>query len=146
VGPLGQALTAADIEVVRINNGAIPSVLGNFTQLEQALFQVLTNAVAACSAVSHVDANGAPPSGGETPKRRGRKRRILVQTRLVERSMVLITVSDDGVGIPTQDLENIFEPFVTLRPDYGGKLWAESNEVAGATLHMQLPAAESPVP
>ena len=75
---------------------------------------------------------------------------------------VQISVSDDGVGIPTRELKNIFEPFVTLRGDggpglgltiarriveeHGGTLWAESNEVAGATLHMQLPVAESRVP
>jgi two-component system, NtrC family, sensor kinase len=161
-GPLGQALTAADIEVVRISPGAIPPVLGNFTQLEQALFQVLTNAVAACSTESRSDAHGAASGVDQNAKRPSRKHRILVQTKLVEGSMVLIAVSDDGVGIPKQDLENIFEPFVTLRAnsgpglgltiarriveEHGGKLWAESNEVSGATLYMQLPTAESRTP
>ena len=141
VGLLGQAPAAAGIAVVRFSASATPSVLGNFTQLEQALFQVLTNAVAACSAVSSVQ-----------------QHRIVIQTKRVTRSKVLIAISDDGVGIPAKDIENIFEPFVTLRSDsgpglgltiarriieeHGGKLWAEPTEVAGATLCMQLPAAE----
>lgn len=164
LGLLGQTLDATDanIQVVRLSTGTIPSVLGNFTQLEQALLQVLTNAVAACSAVSHGDTNRAPPNHGEPPKQHGRKSRILVQTKFVERHMVSITVSDDGIGISKRELENIFEPFVTLRADSGpglgltiarriveehnGKLWAENNEVAGITVHMQLPAAENRVP
>jgi len=164
LGLLGQTLDAADadIQVVRLSTGTIPSVLGNFTQLEQALLQVLTNAVAACSAVSHAGTNSAPPTDGEPPGHHGRKSRILVQTKFVERHMVSITVSDDGVGIPKRELDNIFEPFVTLRADSGpglgltiarriveehsGKLWAEANEAAGVTVYMQLPAAESRVP
>ena len=164
LGLLGQTLDAADadIQVVRLSTGTIPSVLGNFTQLEQALLQVLTNAVAACSAASHEDTNSAAPKDGEPRKHHGRRSRILVQTKFVERRMVSITVSDDGVGMPKRELENIFEPFVTLHANSGhglgltiarriveehsGKLWAETNEVAGVTVHMQLPAAESRVP
>jgi signal transduction histidine kinase len=86
---------------------------------------------------------------------------FLVQTQFVERHMVSITVSDDGVGISKRELENIFEPFVTLRADSGpglgltiarriveehnGKLWAQTNEVAGVTVYMHLPAAKNRV-
>jgi signal transduction histidine kinase len=164
VGLLGQSLATADadIQVDRFSTGANPSVRGNFTQLEQALLQVLSNAVAACSAVGCANAIGAPPGGDEALGHHGRKNRIIVYTKLAGRNMVVISVTDDGVGIPKQDLENIFEPFVTLRAgsghglgltiarriveEHGGKLWAEANQTAGATLHMQLPVAESRAP
>jgi two-component system phosphate regulon sensor histidine kinase PhoR len=69
---------------------------------------------------------------------------------------VLITVSDDGPGIPREDLKRIFERFFQSdrsRKDgtglglaiarhiikaHGGRLWAESIEGQGATFHMSL--------
>lgn len=159
---LKQSPSEADVDVVRFNYGGVPPVLGNFTQLEQALFQLLTNAVAACSTELQSKAIGALSADDSPPVRHGRKHRILIEARIADGSKVRISVSDDGVGIPTQDLERIFEPFVVLRAqtgpglgltiarriveEHGGKLWAESNSAAGATLFMQLPAAESLVP
>jgi signal transduction histidine kinase len=159
LGLLEATLAAADanIQVVRLSTGTIPMVLGNFTQLEQALLQVLTNAVAACCAASQPN-DSAPATDGSQPASPRRKGRILVQTQCVERRAVSIAVSDDGIGIRETELENVFEPFVALRADsgpglgltiarriieeHGGKIWAESNEATGTTVCIQLPTAE----
>jgi two-component system sensor kinase FixL len=62
-------------------------------------------------------------------------------------------VTDTGPGIPPDQLDRIFEPFVTAKPTgmgiglsisrsiveaHGGKLWAE-NGTRGATFHFTVP-------
>ena len=70
---------------------------------------------------------------------------------------VQFSVTDNGVGIPPQQRERVFEAFVRLSPSstkgsgiglaivkrlvelYGGKVWIESNELAGCTVRFTLP-------
>ncbi|HEY5955017.1 MAG TPA: HAMP domain-containing sensor histidine kinase [Polyangiaceae bacterium] len=162
LGMLAPAMAAADVEVLRIRGDTVPRLLGNFTQLEQALHQLLTNALQSCRAAAHSTPGADLPNGSCASEQAPSKHRIIVFTTRIEPSMVLIAVTDDGVGIPVESLETIFEPFVTLRPDggsglgltiarriieeHGGKLWAEANEVTGATLRMQLPSVDSDTP
>ena len=70
-----------------------------------------------------------------------------------------LAVSDGGPGIPENQLERVFEPFVTFRPqglglglaisrsivsDHGGSICAENNAGGGATFRCLLPVAEVP--
>ncbi|MEJ7780854.1 MAG: HAMP domain-containing sensor histidine kinase [Daejeonella sp.] len=66
---------------------------------------------------------------------------------------VLITVTDNGPGIPHEIVKTLFEPFVTKQKNggtglglaivkqfivaHGGKIWVESNP--GAVFHISLP-------
>ena len=70
---------------------------------------------------------------------------------------VQFSVTDNGVGIPPQQRERVFEAFVRLSPSstkgsgiglaivkrlvelYGGKVWIESNGPAGCTVRFTLP-------
>jgi two-component system NtrC family sensor kinase len=52
-----------------------------------------------------LNAGGAMPTGGH----------LTVTTEAVDSSHVCITFSDDGCGIPADDLEKIFEPFYTTK-------------------------------
>lgn len=146
------------IDVVLSGDVDDQRVLGNFTQLEQALLQVLENAIASCHAASRLAAENDPAAvldGANDTDPRGR---IGIQVTHADSAFVEVAVSDDGVGIPTHAVESIFEPFVTLRPESGrglglaiakriieehdGRLWAEVNATRGVTLRMRLPVAD----
>jgi signal transduction histidine kinase len=70
---------------------------------------------------------------------------------------VEFAVSDRGTGVPPEQLERIFEPFVTTKAQglglglavcrtivagHRGRLWAVNNPEGGATLFFTLPVFE----
>ena len=90
--------------------------------------------------------------------KRGENGQVRVQT-LKDGALILVTVEDDGPGIPPENLEAVFERFYTSRPKgaafggnsglglsiarqiietHGGKIWAE-NHGGGARFCLQLP-------
>jgi signal transduction histidine kinase len=68
-----------------------------------------------------------------------------------------VSVTDNGIGIPPQYRERVFEPFVRLNPSatkgsgiglaivkrileqYGGRVWIEPNDQVGCTVRFTLP-------
>ncbi|MCC6198579.1 MAG: PAS domain S-box protein [Burkholderiales bacterium] len=114
----------------------LPAVSGDRVQLQQVLLNFVVNG---CDAMD----------GRETD------RELFVGTR-GEPGGVVISVADRGAGIPPEDIERIFEPFMTTKAHgmglglaisksiveaHGGTLWAVNNPDRGATLHFRLPAA-----
>jgi signal transduction histidine kinase len=123
--------------VVRAELGqGLPVVRGDRTQLQQVLLNFIMNG---CDAMEGCERN----------------RQLLVRTRRTEDGAVEVSVADRGRGIPPDELERIFEPFVTTKTfglglglsicrsivtAHGGRLWATNNPDGGATLHCELPA------
>lgn len=114
---------------------ALPAVSGDRNQLQQVLLNVVMNG---CDAMDDREV----------------QRHLLVRTRATGRGNVEVAVVDSGAGIPSADLERIFEPFVTTKSQglglglticrsiveaHGGCLWATNNVDRGATLHCELP-------
>jgi signal transduction histidine kinase len=71
-----------------------------------------------------------------------------------DRGDVTVSVSDTGVGIPVEKMEEIFNAFVTTKAEgtgmglaisgtiiesHGGRLWATVNPGPGSTFHFTLP-------
>jgi PAS domain S-box-containing protein len=120
---------------------AIPAVLGDRVQLQQVILNLVLNA---CDAMSTVE-----PAERE-----------LALTTVVEGDCVQIAIADRGVGIPDGQLDSVFDPFVTYRPQglglglaisrsivlaHGGRIRAENNADHGATFRCFLPVANGQV-
>ena len=115
--------------VVRADLGeGLPAVSGDRNQLQQVLLNFMMNG---CDAMDGRDMDG----------------RLLVRTRTTADGNVEFSVADRGTGIPSADLERIFEPFVTTKSHgmglglticrsiveaHGGRLWATNNSDGGA--------------
>jgi PAS domain S-box-containing protein len=118
----------------------IRPVAGDSVQLQQVVLNLMLNAF---SAMSGTGLNGA-------------RRRLVVRTNVVDASNVRIEVQDSGTGIAVEQLESIFEPFITSKPEglglglsicrsiverHGGTISATNNPDRGATFLVTLPVA-----
>ena len=112
-------------------------VKGDSVQLQQVILNLMLNAF---SAMSGTGLDGA--------------RRLVVRTNAIDESNVLIEVQDSGTGIAAEQLESIFDPFITSRPEglgmglsicrsiierHGGTISAANNPDRGATFSITLP-------
>ncbi len=117
---------------------ALPTLTGHHDALQRAVMNVLLNAVDAC----------------------GNSGRILIAAAHANGQLV-VTVSDSGVGIPPEQLGEIFTPYVTHKPGgtglglaiteqtigaHGGRVTAESVPGRGTTIRFELPVPGPRVP
>ncbi len=136
------ALTQARLDSqARITSDPLPLVRCSKLHLVRLFQNLLSNALKFC---------------GEEPPR------IHVGCRRSE-EVWQITVSDNGIGIEPRFQERVFQAFQKLHPEseypgtglglascskiverYGGKIWVESREGAGAAFHFTLPTVDLP--
>jgi C4-dicarboxylate-specific signal transduction histidine kinase len=114
----------------------LPQVMGDRVQLQQVLMNLMMNSIEAMK-----DVDGM--------------RELTIRSKGGENVPVLISVSDTGVGLPSQQVDKIFDAFFTTKTNgtgmglrisqsivesHGGRLWASDNSPRGATFHFTLPA------
>ena len=112
-------------------------IKGHSVQLQQVILNLMLNAF---SAMSETGLDGA--------------RRLVVRTNSTDESNVRIELQDSGTGIAAEQLESIFDPFITSKPEglgmglsicrsiierHGGTISAANNPDRGATFSITLP-------
>lgn len=132
------AIQRHDIAVRTELDRAIMPVTGNRVQLQQVLFNLVTNAIEAMESVAD--------------------RTMLVRSECENRGQVRITIEDSGTGIELQHVDKIFDSFFTTKVDgmgiglsicrsiiesHGGRLWASPGRSRGAIFQFALPANPS---
>ena len=85
------------------------------------------------------------------------ERRVLVQAGRNQGGDIEVAVSDNGPGIPPNQLTRLFEPFITTKPQgmgigtaiartiiqaHQGRIWAENHPSGGAIFRFTLPPDE----
>jgi PAS domain S-box-containing protein len=110
----------------------LPKITVDRVQLQQVFMNLVLNAIEAMK-----------DSGGE----------LTVKSQL-QGGQLQFSVSDTGVGLPMEKMDQIFSAFFTTKPQgsgmglaisrsivesHGGQLWASANSGGGATFHFTLP-------
>jgi PAS domain S-box-containing protein len=112
----------------------LPTVMADRVQLQQVLLNLMLNGIEAIRDTS-----------GE----------LSIKSQLGDDGQLLISVTDTGVGLPTENADQIFNPFFTTKykgtglglaitrsivESHGGRIWATPNSGPGATLYFTLPS------
>ena len=122
-------------------NNPEPIVVGDRTQLQQVLLNVMLNAIDAMQGVT------------------GRAHELQVRTEIDENAGVIIRIVDSGSGIDPKDIDKLFNPFFTTKSHgmgiglsisrsiveaHGGRLTAKRGIPYGSIFEIVLPAAGGP--
>jgi PAS domain S-box-containing protein len=112
----------------------LPKIMADRVQLQQVFMNLMLNGIEAMK-----------DSGGE----------LTVRSQLQD-GQLQFSISDTGVGLPTEKMDQIFSAFFTTKPQgsgmglsisrsiveaHGGRLWATANDGRGATFHFTVPTA-----
>src|ERR1700686_1904523 len=115
---------------------ALPVILGDRVQLQQVMINLVMNGIEAMQSVTD------------------RPRELVIRSAQDETEEGLVSVTDCGVGIATEDVDRLFNPFFTTKSSgmgmglsicrsivegHGGRLWATANIPHGATFQFALP-------
>ena len=117
----------------------LATIYGDGIQLQQVILNVILN--------------GAAAMRDTLPT----KRKIIVRTAMADSRTVKVFVTDFGTGVDQSQIERLFEPFYTTKPQglgmglsisqsiikaHGGTMEASNNQEGGATFVFSLPAHE----
>jgi C4-dicarboxylate-specific signal transduction histidine kinase len=113
----------------------LPQVSGDRVQLQQVMMNLMMNSIDAMK-----DVEGT--------------RELAIKSHRTGNEQLMVCVSDSGVGLPSQQADQIFHAFFTTKPhgigmglaicrsiveSHRGRLWAADNSPRGASFHLILP-------
>jgi NO-binding membrane sensor protein with MHYT domain len=113
----------------------LPQVRGDRVQLQQVMMNLMMNSI---DAMRDVDGT----------------RELAIKSHRTGNEQLMVCVSDSGVGLPSQQADQIFHAFFTTKPhgigmglaicrsiveSHSGRLWAADNSPRGASFHLVLP-------
>jgi len=141
-----EARAFADIEAQRTGTQIVvnipenlPRIVVDRIMIEQVLLNLVKNGIEAMSAM--------PPA----------QRRLTIEAHVADERMVEVGVSDQGPGLAEEDIERIFAPFFTTKPEgmgiglaicrsiiefHQGRLWVEARQEGGAAFRFTVPIEE----
>jgi NO-binding membrane sensor protein with MHYT domain/two-component sensor histidine kinase len=113
----------------------LPEVMADRVQLQQVMMNLINNSIDAMK-----DLDGS--------------RELAIKSQRAENEQLMVSVSDNGVGLPVQQADQIFNAFFTTKfhgtgmglsisrsivESHSGRLWAADNSPRGASFHITLP-------
>jgi two-component system, LuxR family, sensor kinase FixL len=125
----------ANLKVTLDLSPAVPEVLIDRIQIQQVLLNLIRNSVEAMVMAD--------------------RRELVIRSGLAD-SFAEVTVSDTGPGLAEPVVAQLFQPFVTTKPQgmglglsisrsiidaHGGRIWAEPNDAGGVTFRFTVPVA-----
>uniref|UniRef100_Q47BE4 histidine kinase n=1 Tax=Dechloromonas aromatica (strain RCB) TaxID=159087 RepID=Q47BE4_DECAR len=142
-----EARAFADIEAQRTGTQIIvdlpenlPRIVVDRIMIEQVLLNLVKNGIEAMSDVPF------------------ERRQLSLQAKVVDERMLEISVTDQGHGLAEEDIEKIFAPFYTTKPEgmgiglaicrsiiefHQGRLWVEPRREGGTVFHFTVPIEET---
>jgi PAS domain S-box-containing protein len=115
---------------------SLPTVRGDRVELQQVILNLVMNGIEAMQSVED------------------RPRELVIRSRQDEKQLVLVSLTDCGVGISAENADRLFNAFFTTKSSgmgmglsicrsimeaHGGRLWATANMPHGATFQFTLP-------
>jgi signal transduction histidine kinase len=123
------------ISIRRDLAGDLPLIMGDRVQLQQVMMNLIINGIDAMKEVDGI-------------------RELIITSQRAKNEQLVVSVSDTGVGLPEQQVEQIFDAFFTTKPhgtglglrisrsiveSHGGRLWAATKSPRGASFCFALP-------
>jgi two-component system sensor kinase FixL len=130
---------ALDLDI----DGPLPFVVGNRVQLQQVIINLVNNSMDSIAETKRVDG-----------------RVTVVATCSQLRNEIEIKVQDNGMGIPSERMTDIFEPLITSRENgiglglsicqsiiqaHHGRIWVSSGDAGATEMTIVLPTMKQPI-
>jgi len=143
----------------------LPAIQGDLNQLADCCFNLISNAFDAMQKKAElIEGKQLSPGPKDPAPYRGKIRiRAFVAKRKVEKPSIILELTDNGVGMTKQDLENLFVPFFTTKAtakkgtglglyiiqrimeQHGGTIDTKSEYGAGTTFALKIPIYQEAV-